>query len=874
MSSKTPLSFLSEYKIEKKFFQNLDSLFELFKKEPVCLMHHFQKTDYINRELVKLLKEHQERKFLLIEVLDYIDRIHKENILEKYSLSDFELWMNQFSGMSGQENTFYRALIVGKSIPRDDYQVFFPIGMGKVHQGSHFVTAHQSPDIDTIVSSFWGWMDAFSARVGSGLHVWNVPGGPPESSVEVNLLFHQMLHPDVFAYLSKNRAQLAITSFDLMSQQGFVKKRAFEDSLRLEAERTESGVVLVDDEGYYVGDWRPFDVESIRQVIMLLNLCMRWYETAIHRSLFGLFTKKDLDREDVIIFEKEIKTLKVSQADPLKEMTLRQHTLLGKFLSEVLLAQEGLEVSYYKLLTLLEENDIINFSSFWRHLEKLENSDLFDRSGSIQENRPLIFEYLQKMVLDLEEVFRNLRQYLDTLDIGYQIKTKVFGYQPQYLSYRTDFGEIENQMGSYPYLTVNVAASSDKLLPVGIIKAKDIKKPYLGTATLRDFCNREETKVPPYLEVISVIDHHKSSLSTNSAPTATIADAQSANTIVSQLAISVHDEYSLSGMSEEDVRNQIEDLAPKAKSKSDYRILQRLYKKQEILKSNLQFYIDPKREYLEYLHYLYAILDDTDLLTKVSARDVIAVAEIMNRLKTISEKKEVETTNFDDISRDSDFVKNGAKKLLKNKDLYSLYSLISNEKEKVIGDNFIKCSEGKTSDIFTDTKVQNGCCRVGQTKIFNQNYPLFEKLREQIRSTWHESSKLYYKDQKDVDLYMHMISTIASAKELHEGELINYSHKDEMWIWIPKTDLAVEHFKLFLNNFKACPAMTTDAVKITCYGTSGREYATLFKESFIKAPIEIKDEKNEQSYAVIFYKAGALNSRKAMVSPFLPKIAK
>jgi inorganic pyrophosphatase/exopolyphosphatase len=33
--------------------------------------------------------------------------------------------------------------------------------------------------------------------------------------------------------------------------------------------------------------------------------------------------------------------------------------------------------------------------------------------------------------------------------------------------------------------------------------------------------------IPSYLEVISVIDHHKSSLATSSAPMAIIADAQS-----------------------------------------------------------------------------------------------------------------------------------------------------------------------------------------------------------------------------------------------------------------------------------------------------------------------------------------------------------
>ena len=35
--------------------------------------------------------------------------------------------------------------------------------MGKIYEGTHFVTAHKSPDLDTTIASFWGWLDAFAA---------------------------------------------------------------------------------------------------------------------------------------------------------------------------------------------------------------------------------------------------------------------------------------------------------------------------------------------------------------------------------------------------------------------------------------------------------------------------------------------------------------------------------------------------------------------------------------------------------------------------------------------------------------------------------------------------------------------------------------
>ena len=94
---------------------------------------------------------------------------------------------------------------MGRYIPRESYQSLFPIGMGKKYVGSHYVTAHSSPDLDTTVASFWGWVDAFAARVGQGLHIWNVPGGAPESQVEVQFLFNQLLGAQCFEHFAKTR---------------------------------------------------------------------------------------------------------------------------------------------------------------------------------------------------------------------------------------------------------------------------------------------------------------------------------------------------------------------------------------------------------------------------------------------------------------------------------------------------------------------------------------------------------------------------------------------------------------------------------------------------------------------------------------------
>jgi len=80
----------------------------------------------------------------------------------------------------------------------------FPIGMGKRYAGSHYVTAHSSPDLDTTVASFWGWIDAFGARVSEGLHLWNVPGGMPSSHIEMGMLFFLFLAPTFYTFSKKH----------------------------------------------------------------------------------------------------------------------------------------------------------------------------------------------------------------------------------------------------------------------------------------------------------------------------------------------------------------------------------------------------------------------------------------------------------------------------------------------------------------------------------------------------------------------------------------------------------------------------------------------------------------------------------------------
>ena len=65
--------------------------------------------------------------FLLRAVLDFLTRINREKVLQDpLDFATFEFWMNHFSDLSDEENYQTRAKIIGKYIPREEYQVFFP----------------------------------------------------------------------------------------------------------------------------------------------------------------------------------------------------------------------------------------------------------------------------------------------------------------------------------------------------------------------------------------------------------------------------------------------------------------------------------------------------------------------------------------------------------------------------------------------------------------------------------------------------------------------------------------------------------------------------------------------------------------------------
>ncbi len=863
---------LGEFPFESKKFEGLDSVFSNFQEKEFQEKNAHDKGDFVNRTLVDLILKAPEPTFLLKEVVDFISAIQKERILEQYTFSSFELWLNQFSKLSAQENYKIRGKIVGKWIPRDTYQLYFPIGMGKSYPGTHFVTAHNSPDLDTTVASFWGWVDAFAAQVSEGLHIWNIPGGPPVTQVEIGILFNDLFGGDVFSCLAKTRLSLTLTSLDLMTQRGMIRKHTNDLALSFDHERQRNAVVLTDKEGYYIGDWRTIDVEGVRQIVMSLNNCLMWFESNLHIQLISCFAEKKVTVDYVSKVIRSLLEMKINECAPTKELPPHQLQFVNDYLVKVLGIEKGIESSFEEFSLSVEKVEIVNFSQIIAWLRSPLKSELFDKNGILTENRSQIFNQLEILVKMLSDAFNAIRKYVDSLNIAFRIKTEVFGFAPQYLSQRTDIEEIRSRIGNYSYLTVNQTDIEGRQIPIGIVNASDLQKETLGTVTLRDFCNREEMKIPSYLQIISVIDHHKSALHTDSPPKVIISDAQSSNAIVAEMAFKINDQYGLGGMTEKEVDEQLKEASKSLDTVQGIRLYQRLLQKKKILRGSCHHYVDPKREMVEYIHFIYAILDDTDLLTKVSRVDVDCMGSLLNRLKTLILKKEVEIVNFEDIKEDHDFTSKAADRLLQNKDFYSLYSKVYEHKEQGVDENFDRALKGESSNIFTDTKILSYCNRVGQTKIFARNYPIFKKVAPKLRKRWYEKALSIYANNREIMLHLHTISTIASAEELFKGGKLSYGHQDEMWFWVPHTELAIEKLKLFLSGFKSSRAAQKLNFEVEFTGNNGRELSQVFKESFLPIKHILPENPQDLPIAILRYNAGGLNSRKAMIAPYLPRL--
>jgi hypothetical protein len=92
-----------------------------------------------------------------------------------------------------------------------------------------------------------------------------------------------------------------------------------------------------------------------------------------------------------------------------------------------------------------------------------------------------------------------------------------------------------------------------------------------------------------------------------------------------------------------------------------------------------------------------------------------------------------------------------------------------------------------------------------------------------------------------------------------------------LWFWIPGTEPSIDHLAIFLSSFRTAPEVIQNEMALEIRGPHANALSETFQRNFIPlTPKMVPSE--ETSMAILRFKAGSLNSRKSMISPYLPRL--
>ncbi len=491
----------------------------------------FAKHDKLSRTLFEALSRHSEPAFLLPQLVSFIARVRKA--VPTYHLASFEFWMNQTSDFSEEEKMDVRAKIVGKKVPRGEYQSWFPIGSGAKFAGSHYAYAHISPDVDTTVASFFCFLSAFGAKVGTQQHHWVIPGGPPKGSIEMDHLFREIFGRDVFTFLSQADSKFYSTSLDHISHSNIIYKELHQSTYDMDHNGINEAVIIVDKEGAYLGDWRSTDVDLVRSILSRFLAMLIEVQNRLFAEMISLFAKKDVHGDATRELVAHCLSTQFSASHASRGLSEKARGLLNLFMRDVLGLKRGYGASVGEFLQVF---GVYGYEKFEKKLEELKGA-----------RREDLFEKLEGAVLANNAAFMQFSNKMESFEIALLIKHRVLKLTPHYLSHLAQYDEIREKIGAYDHLTVNYT-EGEKLYPLGVIYRETIFKKSVASASWNDFSNPDEVDFREEVQLISYLDHHKSEVKTTKPVLGIVKDAQSSNSITANLHFQTNDKYSTGGM--------------------------------------------------------------------------------------------------------------------------------------------------------------------------------------------------------------------------------------------------------------------------------------------------------------------------------------
>ncbi|WP_108623794.1 hypothetical protein [Candidatus Similichlamydia epinepheli] len=738
--------------------------------------------------------------FLLPSILTLFRNANASNLLDRtIHFLDWEQWILFYGNFSKNDEIDLRAKIVGKKSSRESYQTYFPIGHGLFYRGSHYVSAHKSPDLDTLVCSFWGWMDAFGAKISDRLHIWHVPDGKINPT---DLAFlDSLLGIGNFDILCRRRESLEAEACDLSSP--CAKCSSANDLLR-EASNHKS-LLVVNENGQYLGEWNAEDSEMFYSIVMPLTHLLDSFESQIRSSLFDCFSRESPNEElQKLLWSFENKIVA-------EDVTFLRYSDLSKSRLKTLF-ESVFSFSIFETIKsmsfALKKNGICELTQCFEAIEKLLAFD-FSKKTLFS-----VFIEIKTALQTLEKLSENCFAFLRKGSSALLLKRNLWCSEPRWVTPQATFSKLtELFQKDHSPISLIISNNKNQLIPIGCIESERVQSSKVGTVSLRDFSNRSEARIATHLDIISVIDHHKTFIETSAPSSSCTADVQACSVLLHEL---------------EELSFRIQDQEDDAT------------------------YVHPDRRFIFSFSLLASIFDDTDLLVKAKRRDCLAVRDLIEQFSGSPIQWE-KGRSLADLKQ----------QLLTEPSAFSIYSKFFDLRKKNLEKALHCAAKFESFELFTDTKVQGAGVLVGQSKLFLTNWANLKQLRPLIIQQW-----LHFCEGKNSEahFFCHLMSTILSAEQVMKGKQHPEDHKDQLWI----AGRSKKRINLFLKSLleNETALKETEIEFINGDALTDKFPALLSCKKTTQKSIEEID----RDILIMHFPAGSLNSRKSSLTPHIPNI--
>ena len=99
-----------------------------------------------------------------------------------------------------------------------------------------------------------------------------------------------------------------------------------------------------------------------------------------------------------------------------------------------------------------------------------------------------------------------------------------------------------------------------------------------------------------------------------------------------------------------------------------------------------------------------------------------------------------------------------------------------------------------------------------------------------------------------------------------------YQHLDELWISVANSQTALSHLNSFLANFSPATKELLTHLELEIFDQTNSEFSQIFKQHYPNISLQFNTKQEKMPLAILRFNAGALNSRKTMITPFLPRL--